>query len=155
MKQKHYDWTDVHHFQFHCNWMVNKSSDVALFIIESNALSHALQVKMVRLYVTSVEWNVFNQNYNFLVNDSWSFIINGERERKQRKKKYIWYKMSALKRNKWNCMHSLLMALSRTVRPEEVNYVWTAEAHAHTHREREREFSLFRFGLAWCALMLT
>lgn len=65
--------------------MVNKSSDVALFIIESNALSHALQVKMVRLYVTSVEWNVFNQNYNFLVNDSWSFIINGERENKAKK----------------------------------------------------------------------
>lgn len=138
MKQKHYDWTDVHHFQFHCNWMVNKSSDVALFIIESNALSHALQVKMVRLYVTSVEWNVFNQNYNFLVNDSWSFIINGERENKA-KKIYDTKWARSREINEIACILCWWLCHGQSDLKRWIMY--EQQKHTHTHIEREKENS--------------
>lgn len=46
---------------------------------------------------TSADENIFNQNYNFLVNDSWSFIIN--------KWEKMRYKSERSTENKWNYIY--------------------------------------------------
>lgn len=119
IKHKRYDWTDVHHFQFHCNWMANKSRVMLLYLLNRVWMSFAVQVKMVRKYVTSVD-----EIYLIKITISLWMIHDHSSYTKKHEKKCNTKSARAQEKCEWNYMHFMLMAVSwTTVQPDEVNYI--------------------------------